>query len=76
MKEKRNKPKPPNKKNKKESTTKLLRLSRPSLKAADVFIFSDTSGQVSIDVHDDGNSHSELKKKKRQAEKKSQINAA
>lgn len=48
---------------KRESTTKLLQLSRPILKAADVFIFSDTSGQVSFDIRGDGNSHSRAKKK-------------
>lgn len=41
-----------------DSTTKLRQLSRPILKATDVFIFSDTSGQVSFDIHGEGNSFS------------------
>lgn len=48
---------------KRDSTAKLRQLSRPIFKATDVFIFSDTSGQVSFDIHGDGNSHSRVKKK-------------
>jgi len=40
------------------------------LKAADVFIFPDTSGEVSFDIHGEGDSHSRVKKKKGQAKEK------
>jgi len=40
------------------------------LKAADVFIFPDTSGEVSFDIHGEGDSHSRVKKKKKGRRKK------